>query len=282
MVLKIAHRGGAALWPENTLFAFRNAMKFGCGGAELDVQLTRDGELVVFHDFRINPEICRDPRGKWVKAPGTLIKNLTFAEVRVFDVGRPRPGGDYERAHPDLTPKDGERIPALREVVELVSMKDDFVLLIEIKTNYRARRQSAPFGRTSEAVVSLLRAMRFLDRCILVGFDWAALIHARKIEPSLRCWFTTPRPSERRDALWANGFDPRKFRGSIPRAIKEAGGQGWLANRRDAVPANVREAHGLGLSFAVWTVNEVAEMRLVAAEGADCICTDRPDRLAAI
>ncbi|MGQ0742000.1 MAG: glycerophosphodiester phosphodiesterase family protein [Alphaproteobacteria bacterium] len=279
---KIAHRGGAALWPENTLFAFRNALTSGCDGVELDVQLTRDGEVVVFHDFRIKADICRDVRGKWLTAPGAFIKDLTLNEARVFDVGRPRPGSSYERTHPDLTPKDGEHIPTLCEVIGLVATRHDFILLIEIKTNYRDRWQSAPFDKTAEAVVAVLREADLIGRSILVGFDWAALIYARKIEPLVRCWFTTPRLAERHDALWAAGFDPRKYGGSIPRAIREAGGQGWLANRRDAAPANVREARGLGLAFAVWTVNDLEEMRRLAAEGVDAICTDRPELLKAV
>ena len=49
----IAHRGGAQLMPENTLAAFADALARGCDGAELDVQLTRDGVAVVHHDFRL-------------------------------------------------------------------------------------------------------------------------------------------------------------------------------------------------------------------------------------
>ena len=53
--LNIAHRGGAGLRPENTLAAFADAMARGCDGAELDVQLSADGVVVVHHDFRLNP-----------------------------------------------------------------------------------------------------------------------------------------------------------------------------------------------------------------------------------
>ena len=59
MVWNIAHRGGAALYPENTLAGFRNAVALGCDGAELDVQLSKDGEVIVFHDYLLKPEICR-------------------------------------------------------------------------------------------------------------------------------------------------------------------------------------------------------------------------------
>ena len=75
--LNFAHRGGAGLYPENTLAAFGDAVARGCDGAELDVQLSKDGEVVVFHDFRLKPEICR-LGGKWLKKPTPRIKDLTL------------------------------------------------------------------------------------------------------------------------------------------------------------------------------------------------------------
>src|SRR5271170_3226179 len=93
--LNIAHRGGAGLWPENTLAAFSRAVRMGADGAELDVQLTREGEVVVFHDHRLKADLCRDASGHWLGAPGPRILDLTFAELQAYDVGRPRPGSAY-------------------------------------------------------------------------------------------------------------------------------------------------------------------------------------------
>ena len=73
-LLNIAHRGGARLWPENTLYAFAQAARAGCDGAELDLQLTRDGRLVVFHDYRLKPELCRSPGGRWLKGLAPKLK----------------------------------------------------------------------------------------------------------------------------------------------------------------------------------------------------------------
>src|ERR1041385_5599489 len=96
----IAHRGGAGLKPENTLAAFRDAVARGGDGAELDVQLSRDGEVVVFHDNRLKPEICRDASGRWLARPTPRIKDLTLTGVRGFDFGPPRPAGAYPPPHP--------------------------------------------------------------------------------------------------------------------------------------------------------------------------------------
>src|SRR4051812_18691959 len=130
-MLCIAHRGGAGLRPENTLTAFRYAVEMGCDGAELDVQLTRDGEVVVVHDFILNPDICRNAQGGWLEPPTPPIKTLTLRELREFDVGRTRPESEYARRHPEAAPVDGERIPRLVEVIEIAAAaRRPFSLLV--------------------------------------------------------------------------------------------------------------------------------------------------------
>src|SRR5436190_23342214 len=111
--LNIAHRGGAGLWPENTVFAFASAASAGFDGAELDVQLTKDEKLVVFHDFRLKPELCRDSDGRWLSWRKRLpaIRDLTLGQLQSFDVGRPKPNSAYARRHPDLSARDGEPMP---------------------------------------------------------------------------------------------------------------------------------------------------------------------------
>src|SRR3954447_15118153 len=105
-LLCIAHRGGAALYPENTLAAFRNAIALGCDGAELDVQLSRAGEVIVFHDYRLKPEICRDENGNWLKRPTPRIKDLTLTELQSYDIGCADPATEYARAHASVQWRD--------------------------------------------------------------------------------------------------------------------------------------------------------------------------------
>jgi glycerophosphoryl diester phosphodiesterase len=117
---------------------------------------------------------------------------------------------------------------------------------------------------------------------MLAGFDWAALIHARKREPDIPCWFTTrPRDADA-PRFWTAGYDPKDFGGSVPKAIAAAGGQGWLCSLSEATPDAVDGAHAHGLQFAIWNANEEDEMRRFAALGVDALCTDRPDRAAGL
>ncbi len=119
-----------------------------------------------------------------------------------------------------------------------------------------------------------------MRNAVLVGFDWAALLHAKSIAPDLACWFTTKRRAPHAQRSWAAGYHPSKFKGSIPQAIARAGGDGWLASRTQATRARIEEARGLGLKVGVWTVNDTRTMRSFKRLAVDAIVTDRPDRLA--
>jgi glycerophosphoryl diester phosphodiesterase len=299
--LNFAHRGGAGLYPENTLAAFADAVARGCDGAELDVQLSKDCEVVVFHDFRLKPEICRKD-GAWLEKPTPRIKDLTVAELAAYDVGRMDPKSEYGKSHPHTMAVDGERIPTLAQVLEVTAKaKKPFVLQVELKTSFVDRDVSADPIALTEATVAVLRKASYLDRTIFVGFDWSGLIHAKKLAPQTPCWFTTmeldfltapPREddkpatrmlrhwAETGTSPWAAGFDAVKHDGSIVKAIKAAGGDGWFPSHEDATPERVAEAKALGLQVGAWTVNEPAEMKRLIALGLDGLCTDRPDLLA--
>ncbi len=295
-----AHKGGAALYPENTLAAFRDAVARGCDGAELDVQLSKDGEVVVFHDFRLKPELCRLD-GKWIEKPTPLIKDLTLAELKRYDVGRLNPASKYAKEFPHCMPVDGEKIPTLAEVLAVTSQaKKPFTLQVELKTSFFDRGQSADPLALSEAAVVVLKTADYFNRTIFVGFDWAGLIHAKKLAPTAQCWFTTmeldflcpPKPdgdapqtavlrhwNDTGTSPWAAGFDPSEYGNSIQRAIEAAGGDGWFPWFRDATDEAVKEAKALGLQVGAWTVNDPADMKALIARGLDGICTDRPDLL---
>jgi glycerophosphoryl diester phosphodiesterase len=280
--LNIAHRGGAKLWPENSLFAFEQSASAGFDGAELDVQLSRDGRIVVFHDFLLKPEICRHGDGRWLGArERRAIRDLDWSELRSFDVGRIKPRTLYARRHRLLHPRDGERIPLLTDVIAAVRAKHaNFTLFVELKTSTEDRTLSASGEDLAEAVVAALRDAGFVRNAVLVGFDWTALRHAKAIAPDLPCWFTTRRRAPHASRAWAAGYHPSKFKGSIAQAIARAGGEGWLASAAQATHARIEEARGLGLKIGVWTVNDTRTMRGFKRLGVDAIVTDRPDRLA--
>lgn len=302
--LRIAHRGGAALEPENTLAAFADAMARGADGAELDVQLTRDAHAIVFHDFRLKPEICRDAQGEWLARPTPRIIDLTLAELESFDVGAADPASGYARDHPLQKLRDGERIPLLAEVVELARHAiRPFQLFVELKSSFADPALSATPELLAETAFAVLAEADFIGRTVFVGFDWRALLRIKGLAPSARCWFTTLPQSWFRDDVpppeddppappalamlkhlaatgaspWAAGFDAMRFGGSIIEAIRAAGGDGWFPYFRDATAEQITLAHRLGLKVGAWTVDDADEMRTLAARAIDAICTDRTD-----
>src|SRR3569832_346474 len=165
----IAHRGGAGLRPENTLAAFRHAIALGCDGAELDVRLSADGLVVVHHDFRLIPALTRKD-GAWLTGEAPRIKDLAFAQMQIFDLGRADPQSDYARGHPLMAPADGARIPTLAEVRALPSPKP-FTLLVELKSS--TDPMSADPIALADAAFAVMQD--HLDRTIFVGFDWRGL-----------------------------------------------------------------------------------------------------------
>jgi glycerophosphoryl diester phosphodiesterase len=261
MPLNIAHRGGAGLFPENTLEAFRGAIALGCDGAELDVQLSRDGAAVIHHDRRLMQDVARKD-GAWLAAPGPRIKDVTLTELRGFDVGRPRPGSAYAARHPALRSFDGERIPTLDEAIALANAAPrSFLLLIELKCDLSG--DSADPAALADAATAAVRRAGFEDRAIYVGFDWRALLRVIQTAPGARCWFST-----------------EKLEGPVRpvlEAIAAAGGQGWFSSHLDLTAERAREARAMGLALGAWTVNEPADMQRLVTLGVDVICTDRPD-----
>ncbi|MDE2181685.1 MAG: hypothetical protein KGJ78_01550 [Alphaproteobacteria bacterium] len=299
----IAHRGGAQLAPENTLAAFTSAVHRGCDGAELDVQLSRDGRVIVHHDFRLKEGLCRR-KGRWIVSPTALVKDLTLGELRDFDVGRAQPGSTYAREHAAVAWRDGEPIPLLEEVIAVAkTAPKPFHLFVELKTSFADSEASAGPEELAERSVAAIEEHDYANCAVFVGFDWRGLIRAKALAPHVRCWFTslpsswfgegTPPPEDdpppgpalqmlrlwarTGTSPWAAGHDAVRHGGSIIAAIKAAGGDGWFPYWRDVTAAAVREARILGLKIGCWTVNGADAMHAVAALGVDAICTDRPD-----
>ena len=303
----IAHRGGAGLRPENTLAAFANALDLGVDGFELDVHVAKDGTVVVFHDDALKSEIVRDADGHWIEPPLPLIKDLSFPQLQTYDIGRLKPQSKYGARYPQQMAVDGERIPRLADVIWLMKRSGSSERLwIELKSNFIHRARTVAPEAMAEAVVRVLKREKFMDRAVLVGFDWPALIAAKKLAPKIECWFTTlpqswfgdaPPPAEhgppgkaeldglraleRSAAPWTGGFDRAKH-GSVIKAAKAAGADGWFPFFADINRATLTEARDLGLKVGAWTVNEAPDLARLADLGVDGLCTDYPDRLGPI
>jgi glycerophosphoryl diester phosphodiesterase len=283
------HRGARGLAPENTLAAFARALTLGVSTLELDLGVTRDGVVVVTHDPALNPDVTRDASGAWLERAGPPIVELTYDQLRAYDVGRVRTGTAYAARYPEQAPADGQRIPRLADVFDLADRAGNATVRFNVETKSDPRRAAPTLAPEAfaDAVVRAIRARGMERRTTIQSFDWRTLRHAGRIAPEIaRVCLTVQRPGD--DNVEAGkpgapatlaGLDVDDFGGSVPRLVQAAGCAVWSPNALDLSPAAVSEAHGLGLSVIPWTVNEPAQMDAWIAEGVDGLISDRPDLL---
>ena len=163
--LRIAHRGAAGTRPELTRPAFERALEIGVDMIELDVQLTRDGRLVVLHDRQL---------GRTVAGEGP-VRERTLAELQALDAGA--------WFHPSWA---GATVPSLDEVLEWTAGRAE--LNVELKS------PPSDWTATAEALLVLLSATGRLERTIISSFQMGALAEVRARSRAARLgvlWQTT-------------------------------------------------------------------------------------------
>lgn len=286
------HRGARGLAPENTLAGFALALAIGVSTLEMDIAVTADGAVVVSHDPALNPDITRGPDGRFIDAPGPLIRSLTLDGLRRYDVGRIRPGSRYAALYPDQAPADGERIPTLAEVIELTHRLGANGVRFNIETKVfpeHPDRTVAP-DEMAQRLAAVLAAEGVEDRAIVQSFDWRTLKWFQANRPQVALAFLTSAhggadtvgPRGGRPSPWLAGYDPAAFGFSIPRTVQAAGGRIWSPDHRSLTEAEAAEARSLGLVVIPWTANDPAAMERLIDWGVDGLISDYPDRLRAV
>jgi glycerophosphoryl diester phosphodiesterase len=282
-----AHRGGRALFPENTLASFANALSMGVDTLEMDIGVTRDGVIVVSHERGLNPDLARGADGKYVAPPGLPLVQLRLEDVKKYDVGKIRPGSAYAAKFPDQRAVPGAKIPTLKEVIDLVRKSGDSHVRLNIETKIDPSHpgESPDPERFVALLLDLLQAERFSDRVMVQSFDWRTLQLVQKLAPAIPTVYltvqagTAPTVFPDKASVWTAGFDPAEHGKSIPATIRAAGGAIWSPYFGDVNPALISESHALGLKVVVWTVNKPADMARLIEMGVDGIISDHPDLL---
>ncbi|HYC35323.1 MAG TPA: glycerophosphodiester phosphodiesterase [Usitatibacter sp.] len=279
------HRGARGLLPENTLPGFQKALDLGVDTIECDMAITRDGVIVLYHDLWLNPDITRGPDGKWLEQRGPAIAELTFDELQKYDVGRIKPGTEYARQFPDQVPVDGARIPRLTDLFDLVKKSGNTKVNIDCETKLTPFQPAAtrdPDEFTRMAIAEIRKA-GMAERTMVQSFYWRTLQLIQKEAPEIRTMYLNNARSvaARRGGVEGSpflaGFDPEAHEGSVPRAVKAAGGRIWAPDHATLTPQLLAEARSLGLVVIPWTVNDPAKIRALLEMGVDGIISDRPD-----
>jgi len=248
-VQRVAHRGGSALAPENTLAAFQNALTLPVDAIELDVHMTRDGHAIVFHDNTV--ERRTDGKGN--------ILDLDFAYLRGLNAAAHFPGG-WPRV---------QQIPTVREVLDLA--KGQVQVSIEIKPSRRGKDYGR-YPNVAETVIAEVRAAGMLEQVLIMSFDWTVLPIVKALEPIVQT-----------GALVSTDvWNPRADH-ALSRLIAQVTALGcqWINMDSDLFTETmVPAAHTHGFKLGLWTVNSERALRYYAAAGVDSLTSDRPDLFA--
>ncbi len=243
----IAHRGGADLWPENTLVAFQGATDLGVPVLEMDVHQTADGVPVVIHDETVD---------RTTNETGRVI-DFTLEQLRVLDAAYRFSPHDAPATFP--LRGTGITVPTLREVFEAFP---DAHMIVEVKEEDTA---------LADEVLRLVSEFDRVDRTLLASFSHEILVHFRSRNPDVGTHASEPEATRFLIASWlfsAGMVSPKYEALLVPPSV---GPLPVLTGRFLQAADNRR------LFVAGWTINDLSPMRIFARRGIGGLITDRPD-----
>lgn len=243
-----AHRGAAGLAPENTLAAFRMAIELGVDGTEMDLQVTKDGAVVIIHDDSMDR--TTDGRGR--------VGDLTLAEIKRLDAG-----AKFSSAFR------GERIPTLREVIDLVKASGTERFRLNLEVKFADGREGEP-ADLEERVLAVLTETGFLDRVITQSFHHPSAAKMKRLAPRIPAGLLVGQRWQPADPV---------------AAVRDHRVDYYAPHHSLVTPELLRTLHDAGIPVVTWTVNDPADMRRLIAMGlgalpGDGMISDFPDRLA--
>ncbi|MFQ5509317.1 MAG: glycerophosphodiester phosphodiesterase [Leptospirillia bacterium] len=232
----IAHRGVSADFPENTATAFDAACSLPVDGLELDLQLSRDGVVMVYHDRTL----------KKLGLPRRRVSGLSHAELSKLDAG-----GWFDHRF------SGERLLTLDQVLDRYAGQIPLMLEVKLRGGIRSEKNHRLL---IHAVVRTLIARRLTDKVHLLSFGLHLLEVAQALAPNLRCVWNLEKPPKW-DTL---------LRSQV------AGLAAVCVNARAMTPDFVRACHDLGTPVLTFTINRAEQAAAAIASGADGLISDRP------
>ena len=233
----VSHRGESLDAPENTMAAYRSAIKRGADGFECDVYLTKDDQIICLHDGSTKRTTDRN----------LAVTNATLAELRALDAGAWK-GARFA----------GERLPTLSETLSLA--RDGFEIYVEVKCGTEI------LPKLAEVMAAEPKATP--DRVLFICFKTNVVAALRQQFPAYRTyWLTGTKVNDK-------GL-PVPTAASAVATAKACRASGIDAQASAALSAEyVREVKAAGLSFHVWTVDGARKASELAAVGVDTITSN--------
>jgi glycerophosphoryl diester phosphodiesterase len=237
--LIIAHRGDSAHRPENTLVSFKSALDLGADLLELDVQLSKDGQVVVIHDGSVDR--TTDGTGR--------VADMTFAELRKLSAGYPERFGDKYAS---------ERIPTLAEALTLARGRAK--VMIEIK---KESVTDAEDDGIEAKTIAGVREARIDKDVLLISFERRALRRCQRLAPEMRRGhlFHRATPDE------------------VIAAAREVETDLVMPEKGMLSEDLTQAAHKAGIKVATWVVDDVEELKDLARFDLFGVGSNRPGAL---
>lgn len=249
----VAHRGGAALAPENTLAAFELAASLGADAIETDVRLTADGVVAVVHDGATD---------RTTGVPGT-VEGRRFADLAALDAGA------------TFTPDGGRTFPWRGRGVAIPSLAEALRRHPRLRFNVEAK---SPDPRLADELARTLRDAGAVDRVCVGAADDVQSARLRALLPDA-CHFLPERAATCHVLAARGRMAPEACPGGFDVAdLPLRTDEGLLV----VDPVTVAHFHARGMAVFAWTVDAEEDMRALLALGVRGIMTDRPDLLARV
>ncbi|MCL4691447.1 MAG: hypothetical protein KJ060_02940 [Candidatus Hydrogenedentes bacterium] len=248
-ILLGAHRGGADLWPENTIDAFRQAAaQFPGILLETDARLTADGAVVLMHDATIDR--TTDGTG--------AISDMTLDEIRALDAGY-----RFTRDSGATFPYRGKglQVPTLDE--SLAALPDSR-FLIEFKGD----------PALAEAGVRILQKQDAMDRVLIASFTPETMARVRELAPEVPTCYDFTDGAAMLTALRSDAWEA--YTPTNPVLSLDEG----MLPRFQISMEDLQRIRGKGIKVQLHTINDLPRIREILSAGVDSILSDRPDLLA--
>ncbi|WP_270639028.1 glycerophosphodiester phosphodiesterase [Megamonas funiformis] len=290
-----AHRGGRDVRPENTLYSYAYAIELGATSIECDMQLTKDGQIVMSHNPILNSDITRDENGNYIKNNKYDIRLMTVDELKKFDVGvMDQNCGEYYDLHGKTQFTYDAKIPTLEELMQLIQSYGDKNIVLNIETKSYPDPASAGYKNNAdpkkfvEVFNNIVKKYDMEDRVVLQSFDWQTLIEMKKLNPNISTsalWQEQPswgrdseslRRYEKKKSPWLGGLDIKDYQGNPVKAAHAIGADIISPYYTEISKQDVDEAHSLGMKVVPWTVNNEKDMNMLLDMGVDGIISDKP------
>jgi glycerophosphoryl diester phosphodiesterase len=278
----ISHRGCAGLAPENTLSSIRKALELKVDGIELDVQLTKDGQVVVHHDRALDPNRTKNKDGEWITDNSLFIDKVDLEELLYYTVGEIKPGLN---TYPFLQQTSGETIPTLKEVFKQVknSTSRSLEFFIELKIFSCLSEDTSKLEAFIHATLKEIKKADFIECTHILSFNHKVLTLARYLYPNIRIAYLFE-PNSLSYSIEAESVNSACSHARLAKYVRQAGGTCFSPPFKDdkgryITKEQVKMIQKEGLECRVWTPNYPRDLKKMIKLGVDGIITDRPDIL---